>query len=242
MAQRLRVFELARELGVSALVIIQVAEDLDLPVRRAIAELTPRQEQLIRNAVDRGGWRGRKRRVESAPEWSNRSQSPRYATCECCNLHFIYLGLEKPWCDRCDEHYEIQSETADRTIVRLRDHEQRIKARFEVAATKASEYEVRMKSAYESRQKWKAALVEIAVGHEAAQGGKCTCGASESPCATMRLLEYYNKGISRQVEWLTGLSREELDRQLYPDEPWTVDLKLDDDPPATAGTNGQPAA
>src|SRR5580704_3155915 len=57
MQQRLRVFELARELGVSILVIIQVAQRLKLPIRRGIAELTPRQEQLIRDEVDRGGWR-----------------------------------------------------------------------------------------------------------------------------------------------------------------------------------------
>jgi hypothetical protein len=42
MTQRLRVFELARELGVSILAIIQVAERLNLPVRRGVAELTPR--------------------------------------------------------------------------------------------------------------------------------------------------------------------------------------------------------
>jgi hypothetical protein len=110
------------------------------------------------------------------------------------------------------------------------------------ASDKATEYEGRMKSAYVSRQKWKAALVEVAIGHEQTADGKCTCGAKESPCATMRLLEYANKGISRQVERLTTLSREELDHELYPDEPWHVDLNVDDDPAASRGTSGKSVA
>ena len=64
MQQRLRVFELARDLGVSISVIVEVAGRLQLPVRRGIAELTPRQEQLIRDEVNRGGWRDRRRRAE----------------------------------------------------------------------------------------------------------------------------------------------------------------------------------
>ena len=68
MPQRLRVFELAHELGVSIRVIIEVAERLRLPVRRGVAELTPRQEQLIRDEVDHGGWRTRKLRAEEKPE------------------------------------------------------------------------------------------------------------------------------------------------------------------------------
>jgi hypothetical protein len=244
MTQRLRVFELARELGVTILVIIQVAERLQLPVRRGVAELSPRQEQLIRIEVDRGGWRDKRRRAEPEPEWSNNPRPyPRYATCECCGLHFTYVGFKKQdWCEHCTDHYEIENESANRTINRLTDHEQRLRARLNYASGKATEFEAKMKSAYESRQKWKAALAEIAVGHEPTESGKCTCGASESPCATMRLLEYSNKGIARQVERLTGLSREELDRELYRDEPWKVNLIVDDDPATQTGTDSKPAA
>jgi hypothetical protein len=126
--------------------------------------------------------------------------------------------------------------------VRLTDHEQQLRRWYKQASQKASEYETKMKSAFASRQKWKAALAEVAIGHEATEGGKCTCGASESPCATIRLLEFANKGIARQVERLATLSREELDRELYRDEPWKVNLIMDDDPVAPIETNDKPAA
>jgi hypothetical protein len=243
MPQRLRVFELARELGVSILVIIQVAERLRLPVRRGIAELTSRQEQLIRNEVDHGGWRDRQRRVEPEPEPYNIAPAIRYATCECCGFHFSYEIRERSdCCEYCIEHFEIEGESAERTIARLGDHEQRLRKRYLYSSGKATEYEGKMKSAFESRQKWKAALVEVAIGHEPTDKGKCTCGASESPCATMRLLEFANKGISRQVERLTTLSREELDRELYRDEPWRVNLKADDDPAASTDASDQSVA
>jgi hypothetical protein len=213
MQQRLRVFELARELGVSISVIVQVAEDLSLPVRRGVAQLTPRQEQLIREAVERGGWRDRRRRVEEEPRTYDVAPTVRYATCECCEFPFSYEGWERPsWCERCREHFEIEDESTERTIARLRDHEQRVRKWYLHASTKATENEGKMKSAYVSRQKWKAALVEVALGHEPTADGKCACGAKESPCATMRLLEYANRGISRQVERLATLSRKELDQ------------------------------
>jgi hypothetical protein len=243
MQQRLRVFELARELGVSILVIIQVAQRLKLPIRRGIAELTPRQEQLIRDEVDRGGWRDRRHRVEEEPKSYDVTPTVRYTICECCGFHFSYEGWGKPdWCDQCAEHYEVEGESTDRTIARLADHEPRLRKGYRYSSNKATEYEGKMKSAFESRQKWKAALVEVALGHEPADKGKCTCGASESPCATMRLLEYANKGIARQVERLTALSREELDHELYRDEPWRVDLKADDGPAASTGTSDQSVA
>jgi hypothetical protein len=187
MPQRLRVFELARELGVSIPVIIRVAESLRLPVRRGIAELTPRHEQLIRNQVERGGWRDRKRRTEVESKPYDVTPPVRYATCECCGLHFSYTGWQRSdRCEQCTEHFEIEGESADRTIARLEDHEQRLRERYLYASRKANEYEDRMRSAYESRQKWKAALIEVALGHEPAGDSKCTCGAKESPCATIR--------------------------------------------------------
>ena len=220
--------------------IIQVAERLRLPVRRGIAQLTPRQDQLIREEVERGGWRDRQRRTEDEPKAYETAPTVHYATCDCCGLHFSYEGWGRPdWCTHCEEHFKIEDESPDRTIARLEDHEQRVRKWYLQAASKATEYEDKMKSAFKSRQKWKAALIEVAIGHELTDKGKCTCGTSESPCATMRLLEYANKGIARQVERLTTLSREELDRELYRDEPWHVDLKVDDDPAASTETNDQ---
>ena len=243
MQQRPRVFELARELGVSISVIIEVAGRLKLPVRRGIAQLTPRQEQLIRDEVERGGWRDRRHRVEPESRPYEFVPTVHYTACDCCGFHFSYEGWEKPdWCDQCAEHYEVEDESTDRTVARLANHEQRLRKGYLFSSSKATEYEGRMKSAFESRQKWKAALVEVALGHEPTDKNTCTCGANESPCATMRLLEYTNKGIAKQVERLTVLSREELDHELYRDEPWRVDLEVDDGPAASTGTSDQSVA
>ncbi len=243
MQQRLRVFELARELGVSIPVIVQVAERLRLPVRRGVAQLTPRQEQLIREEVVRGGWRDRKRRAKEEPKSYEVGPVVRYAACGCCGFHFSYeLREPSDWCEHCIGHFEIEDESAERTIARLADHEQRLRKRYIYSSGKATEYEGKMKSALESRQKWKAALVEVALGHEPTDKGKCTCCASESPCATMRLLEFANKGIARQVERPTTLSREELDHELYRDEPWRVDLEADDDPATSMDASDQSVA
>jgi len=242
MTQHVRVFELARDLGVGIPIIIEVAERLNLSVRHGVAELTPRQEQLIRAEVERGGWKDRKRREESDHSPYDPRFVRRYATCECCEILFSYVGFEKPsWCDTCADHYAVEGESTDRTLARLRNHEQRLRARLSYVSAKATEYETKMKSAFVSRQKWRAALVEIAVGHEPTGGGRCICGANEFPCATIRLLEYHNKGISREVERFTTLSREELDRQLYRDEPWKVNLIVEGDPP-TQAEDGKPAA
>lgn len=243
MQQRLRVFELARELGVSISVIVEVAGRLQLPVRRGIAELTPRQEQLIRDEVNRGGWRDRRRRAEEESKAYEFVPTVHYTTCDCCGFPFSYEGWRKPdWCDKCAEHYEVDGESTERTIARLAEHEPRLRKGYRFSSGKATEYEGKMKSAFRSRQNWKAALVEVALGHEPTDKGKCSCGASESPCATMRLLEHTNKGIAKQVERLAALSREELDRELYRDEPWRIDLKVDDGPAASTGVSDQSVA
>jgi len=243
MKQRMRVFELASELGVRLPVIIHIAEDLGLPVRRGVAQLTPRQETLIRDEFSRGTWKDQGQRRKDSREPSRPQDALRYAKCECCELTFTYgdsNGLERPrWCQDCADHYQTADETSERAIARYANHEQATRARWQYASQRATEYASRMKMAFESRQKWKAALVEIALGHELTNEGNCACGASESPCATIRMLEYANRGIARQVERLTSLSREELERELYADEPWRVDLRADDDP--ASGFN-QPAA
>jgi len=234
--QRKRVFELGRELGVRLSTVIEIAGVLGLPVRRGIAQLTPRQEMLIREECDRHGWRDLERRRSEPPASTPLGNAPRYRTCECCELRFMYgdgQHSEPPrWCPSCQAHHEVADEDPERTIERHRDHEQRLRTWFEHARRSASESEYRMQMAFQSRQKWKAVLVEVVLGHEPTGDGKCTCGASETPCATVRMVESLNKGIAREVERLSGLSPKELAEQLYGKEPWRVDLSTDDDPAA----------
>jgi hypothetical protein len=93
-------------------------------------------------------------------------------------------------------------------------------AAWEHASKRATEYESRMKGALQSRQKWKAALVEVVLAHEETPTGECKCGARRYPCFTVAKLERTNRGIARQVEQLGTLSDRELERELYPETAW----------------------
>lgn len=235
MVQRKRVFELARDLGTKPGTIIHLAEALQIPVIRVVAELTPGQEARIRDLYERGDWRARERRDREAPQVADPVPAIRYGTCSCCGLHFRHdpgLPAGELRCAPCREHYEIEGEAAARTIVRLSEHERRLRMWYEHAAEQATDNERRMHEAYRSRQKWKAALVEAVLGHEPKGTGGCTCGASESPCTSVRIVDATNRGITREIERLGGLSRRALEAELYGDDPWRINLILDDDPAA----------
>jgi hypothetical protein len=75
-----------------------------------------------------------------------------------------------------------------------------------------------MKAALQSRDKWRRALVEVALAHEPTERGGCCCGATKYPCVTRRQLEIVNLGIAKQVERLEGLSDKELEQVLYGDD------------------------
>jgi hypothetical protein len=119
-------------------------------------------------------------------------------------------------CGRCADHYEVDGEDANRTIRRLGSHVDLFRERYEQVALKATDYEKRMKSALASRDKWRHMLVEVALGHEPAQGG-CCCGAPVFPCGTRKQVEMSNRGIYRQIEQFEGLHNDELLDALYGD-------------------------
>lgn len=230
--QRIAVFELARELHVRPLAIIQSAQRLKINVLRAAATLTAGQAERIRYDVKANG---RPVGLVTAPAPALKAPVQRAATCECCRLHFMYSAYENQprWCAHCVSHHPGADDDVDRQIARLTDHEARMREKCDAATKAANDYEQRMKDAYSSRQKWKRALVEIVVWHEQTEELSCACGAPRWPCMTLRLLEDSNRGIHRAVEALTGLSPEALERELNKHEPWRIsrfEMARDDDP------------
>lgn len=234
MPERLRVFELAKELGTSNRVVVSIAQELQLPVIRGVAQLTARQEQLIRDRFHAKHSRVQRVPPPPPPVVRQPKQEVKYVRCACCELGFQYVigpdHIRPDWCPHCLSHYEVDNEPEARTISRLSDHVQRTRKAHKETASSAGKYYDDMKRAYESRQKWKIALVDIALGHEKADEGKCSCGANKFPCVTMRALEQSNRGIARQIDRLSSLTPEQLDWELHRDDPWHVDLRVDDDP------------
>jgi hypothetical protein len=222
----MRVYELAKELQVSSLEVVKSARALGFNVISASAMLHAKQVDALRGRVVPRGPRQPVAPASSALPKTRPGGVVRSATCACCGLLFgfdasrLAVGGDRPVrCEPCREHYEINGEDTGRTLSRYQDHERRVRAAWEFAAKKASEYEERMKAALGSRRRWKAALAEVVLAHEEVGDHKCSCGAKAYPCFTVKQLEQANRGIAREVERLGALSDEALDRELYPDEP-----------------------
>jgi hypothetical protein len=229
---RIRVHELAKELGISSREIVATARDLHFNIIKASAQLTTSQAEAIRRRVA-----ARPPRPLMPPATASLQPPPprviRSAECSCCQLLFTYdasrLGFDRGSavrCGFCEDHYEIKGEDAARRLARFEDHDHRVRRDWQFARQKATEMENRMKHALQSRQKWKAALAEVILAHEQRPNG-CSCGAQSYPCLTLRKLEEVNRGIARQVERLGTLSDADLERELYPDRP-CVDYAYDD--------------
>lgn len=206
---------LARELGVRGVDVLACARRIGLPVQRMAARLTTAQANRLREERKSGGMqRHRNRPIIASP-----SPQPTWSTCVCCKFKFIHGSDETPeFCDNCRDHYCQEREAATRTIVRLTEHEHRLRERVAAVSQKVGEYDIRMRSALGSRDKWKRALVEVILAHEPLDDGGCCCGAERFPCVTRRQLEDSNRGIARQVETLEGMSLEELEKFLYGDD------------------------
>jgi hypothetical protein len=124
-------------------------------------------------------------------------------------------------CDICAEHYAISGEDVARVLVRLQDHDARLRRAYSVTWTREHEAEERMRAAYHSRDTWRGTLVELMGEHEESATG-CTCGAKAFPCPTWKYLERANRGILRQVEGFLALKDDERDRALYRRDHWDV--------------------
>jgi hypothetical protein len=222
MPEQLHVFDVAKELGVNISLVIKIADHLNIPLRRGAARVTQGQAARIREECHRGNWKlppsaARKPEVRLHPDGYFRA-----GRCACCKLSFRFTeDQDKPkWCRNCGGHYEIRGESPERQLARLIDHEARLSDWCEQASSKANEFESRMKHAYEGRQRWKTAFVEVILAHAESANGKCAACAERCPCTTWRTLEYANKGIAREVERLATLPPSQLDDELNRSEPW----------------------
>jgi hypothetical protein len=239
------VYEAARECGVTNNELLDACRRLDIPASRVASKLRPDQVKRLRtHFAGKRKYLGQGRSTSSrrppepvrtlipvlklhprdAAMW-NVSEVAEIPTipngCACCGMRFPREPGDRNQrhCFDCQAHYPQDGEDSERELARLRDHDARLRPGFAAAWHQQSRYEGRMKSAMDSRDKWKAALAEVVLTHEEADDGGCkACHGTKFPCGTWRKLEEANPGIHRKIEALAGLPDEELKRVLYGDD------------------------
>ncbi len=125
MKQLIRVCDLAHELRISSLDVVQAAHALGINVIRATALLTSGQEYRIREWHANGHIR--RRRVQSVVEQPALPTPPdecKSAKCDCCDYVFLYKPLQESHhlCHECRSHFEETGESFVRTLQRHEDH------------------------------------------------------------------------------------------------------------------------
>lgn len=219
MKERIRVCDLAGQLGVSSRAVIQAAQDLGINVIRATALLTSGQEHRIRE------WHanGNIRRLPQ-PSGVDHPPPPRpqdekaSAACECCGYAFLYIPPKESHqlCPDCRLHFERAGESYVATLQRHEDHAEQSRRKVQRYRETAEKLSRECDEAYAKRNKWMAALVEIVVAHAPSdEGGGCACGAPEFPCVTRRHLRHVNKGIYERCEELESMNEDQFNRILY---------------------------
>lgn len=211
--------DLAKEFGVKSVEVLELATELDIPVRRVAAMLTTAQAEKLREAANDGRLRSHKAvRTKSSSARSVANNKWETSRCGCCKLPFKHAtDHPKTLCDRCSDHYEKETETTDETIDRYKSHDEILREWQGTAAAGARNYHQRMKSALASRDKWRRLLIEVAIAHEQIGDG-CCCGAKAYPCLTRRQIEYSNLGIARYIEQIESLPDGEIRRFLHGDD------------------------
>lgn len=223
---RVRVCDLAKELNVSARVLIQTAHQVGINVIRATATLSGGQEMRLREAVANdlvvrrraADVQARARSAQEEREARLRAEAKRSAICTCCGWTFLFTPLEESdeICSECRLHFQRDGESFVQTRQRDEDHVAQARRMVQKYRESASKLSKERDEAYVKRNKWMAALVEIVVAHGPAENDDgCVCGAPEFPCVTRRHLRHVNRGIYERCEELEAMNEDQFNRVLY---------------------------
>lgn len=232
--------QLATELGVSKIEMFNVMQELRINAKRMTALLTTSQEETLRTffrnkATDRDRRYAAVRREQlSAPRSLRRVTVREFLkTCVCCDRRWIHRAEEDTpirLCPICTSHYEQAGELIERRLARAESHAEMFREDMNAARSSFQKAFEERRVAYESRAKWRAALVEVVLDHDEGPDGLCWCGETV-PCRTWRKLDEANKGIHRQVEKWSSWNEDRLEDFLYGDDRATRYV-IDEDEPA----------
>jgi hypothetical protein len=201
----IKVMDLAKELKVAPGDIQHALHVMKLPERQSVmGQISGQHANMIRNGLKGGAWRPRSRgRQQIRAVQPTRPPATRKVgvTCDCCLLPFLVAVTEDvgipSTCGACLQHQGADAET-----LRLSDHLEWTRDRMDAIRDKANEMARAKDEAFETRNKWRRALVELMLNHgpdEADESTHCACG-EPAPCTTRRLLVSVNPGIASQVE------------------------------------------
>lgn len=218
--ERLRVVDLAGELGVSARALVMTAHELDINVIRGAALLHAGQVHKLRQYYKNN--RDARRRptpaIDLAKVPKKHEEEARGARCTCCDFTFTYLPFKDSHdlCPECRDHFPRDGEAGWQAQVRLEDHAAQARRKANDYREACAKLSKERDEAYEKRNKWMAALVEIVVAHGPDdEGDGCMCGSPEFPCLTRRHLRDVNRGIYNRCEELEGMNEDEFNKVLY---------------------------
>lgn len=230
--------ELAKSSGVKPNAVLNSASRQGIRVTRVAANLRPDQADAIRRDLTaREAELGRPAGGAPPPRQRPRPPSPSPSRpeatmpltpepqlCTCCEVPLRFMtaadrGDVGPGgrCRPCQPHNAIAEGDTDRVLSRHREHQERLLRSFTSWATRATDFEERMKAALRTRDAWRKALVRVILNHEQHGAGRCQCGATEYPCSTVRSLDRVNPHIARRVEQYSTLTDDELDAALSHD-------------------------
>jgi hypothetical protein len=218
---------LAGQYGISIREVQDCARQLGVSARRGAAILQPSQVEKLRTALAHA--RSRKEALAKCRAENVRTQlnnpTPEkqvsddtiYVECDCCQLRLDCQGdVGMPLCDRCGDHYAQPGESRERELVRLRDHDERMRAAFVRARAAADEYRMHLRRIVENRDDWREAAIKLVIDHTEGGDGRCNKCEQSFPCELVRILQSINYGFARKAEKLAGFSDEELEFHLHP--------------------------
>lgn len=205
---KIQVVDLAKELGVAIADVQHGLVVMRLPERNsALGWISGQHATMMRNGLKGGAWRPRSRRggqrpaVIVAPTKRPARARPVNLTCNCCALPFQAQVVEgdpiPARCGACGEHADLNAE-----LQRLADHLTWTRRYLDRVRAKADDLAHAKDEAFDSRNTWRRATVELMLHHcplDTDESTHCACG-EPTPCTTRRLLVSVNPGIASQVE------------------------------------------
>lgn len=237
--ERIRVFELARELDVSIGDIQFALQTLGLPTRQqSTGWISGQHAEMVRRGLQQGAWRRRSSRRDARlrqliTRGPVRAPRPVTVRCTCCELWFHLSVDENPAqriCQDCVDHQigEGEIETDSNSADRLEVHVSKLRGWNNQLREKNTSMDAERQDAFRTRNSWRRALVEVMQGHvrdDSDAENRCLCGAP-FPCVTRRLLATINPGIASQVERFEVMHDRQRDKELSGDK-WTADDEYD---------------
>lgn len=225
--------ELCGEFGVSQGELWKVMREMRFNITRMAALLNSTQERQLRQYWENQA-KLKARPIKRTTPLPRRAMPPArpvavaarsetemfFKTCTCCDRRWALNAIEdrpEPLCPECKSHFPKQGESPERRLDRAESHAVLCRKDRDNAYQRVQEMSRERDQAYESRAKWRNALVEVVLDHDEGPGGVCWCG-DKYPCRTWKALFEANRGIHTQVEKWASWSDQRLEDYLYGDE------------------------